>query len=915
MKSNSAGRVRVVQTLLPISNLSAGSEVSYIRCGLSGALASFLRLAAVIVLVVLASGPAFAQRESTGYPEDWTHHHVVFSDPGNLHDASARGSFDTWYKVVTDPRFIFQQRKRAPFPHGGKGSAPPPDPLGRDWSATLGGAGVAPGVFPAKWQFSVTSAPSCSDYVVFPVNIAGVSGSQPNLVAYQNLYVNAGGTGVCPGTAPTVLFSYFVGTGTVQTSPVLGGSVDEVAYVESIAGGSKFHVLKGAGTGGSNGTVAAPVAPGTGNTATDVAITLSGGVSVTRSSPFYNYGGDAAYVGDDSGKLHKFNPVFNGTPAEVTTGGWPVTVSTQPGKILTGPVHDGLTDMVFVGDSQGYLYSVGPTGTVTQSGQLAAGTGIVEPPMVDSYGKGVYVIVGDNAAGTASTVYVFNISTGNFTSASTGSSVTVGTNSTTVPLYGGAFDNAYLTSADPTQPAGKLYVCGNAGGNPTLYQIPITYSSGPVLGAVATGPVLAGGNVGCSPVTEFYNSSTSTDWLFVGAPSTSCGAGTGAGGCVMSFNVTSGAVPSIGPWTPSTAFASNSEVVDTSGRLQKCTGGGCGTTSLSGAGTPAWTGTTTSDGTTTNATSTGTVSANSAVGGATVTIGTLTLTASAPTAAKSPIVINAIPSNNSTLVINGITYGWHTITGGCAASPKKCVQRGATTAADATNLNNAIAGTCFNGACAADPTVTGAVAGSTVTLTAKTLGTTANADALSSNRTGSIHINGIAISPTTLGANTGGQTGTPGTNGSNTAPNFQYWSGASAVSAATLAANIVGAITPAEQTAAGISLTYTAGNSFFTITGAGANAGVAGNSVAVGGTLTGFAWSPTGHLGGGSTALTWTSQGAGNGQTTAPEATGTSAIIIDNVGTGAGEASIYFGTLSGTGATNSAVKMTQAGLQ
>jgi hypothetical protein len=61
--------------------------------------------------------------------------------------------------------------------------------------------------------------------------------------------------------------------------------------------------------------------------------------------------------------------------------------------------------------------------------------------------------------------------------------------------------------------------------------------------------------------------------------------------------------------------------------------------------------------------------------------------------------------------------------------------------------------------------------------------------------------------------------------------------------------------------------------------------------------------------------LIWTYQSASNGQTTAPEATGTSGIVIDNIGSGTGEANIYFGTLSGTGATNTAVKMTQAGLQ
>ena len=216
---------------------------------------------------------------------------MVFSNPGTFSDAVARGSFHRWYSIVTDPRYTHQQVKRNSPIHkrhnGGKGR-----PLSRDWSASLGGAGVAPDMYPAKWQFSEASnTASCSDYVVFPVNKAGVSGSQPNIVAYQNLYVNGAGTGFCSGlTAPTVLFSYFVGAGSVQTSPMLGGAEGQVAYVESITGngtsvGSKFHVLKGAGTGASNGTVAAPVAPGTGNSATDVALTLNGFVSVTRSSP------------------------------------------------------------------------------------------------------------------------------------------------------------------------------------------------------------------------------------------------------------------------------------------------------------------------------------------------------------------------------------------------------------------------------------------------------------------------------------------------------------------------------------------------------------------------------------------------------------------------------------------------------
>lgn len=236
-----------------LCNLDADNKPSDIQNALCGMLTSFLRLASVIVVAALAAGLSFAQNENSGFPEDWTHHRKVFSNPGTFDEAMKSGSFEKWNKIVSDPRFTFQQHKRREHPRSdkdkdrkeGKDKGPQMSPpLDRDWSATLGGAGVAPGIYPAKWQFSVTNAPSCSDYVVFPVNKAGVSGSQPNIVGYQNLYVNAGGTGVCPGTAPTVLFSYFVGAGTVQTSPVLGLSVGQVVYVESITGGSKFHVLK-----------------------------------------------------------------------------------------------------------------------------------------------------------------------------------------------------------------------------------------------------------------------------------------------------------------------------------------------------------------------------------------------------------------------------------------------------------------------------------------------------------------------------------------------------------------------------------------------------------------------------------------------------------------------------------------------
>ena len=48
----------------------------------------------------------------TGIPDDWTHHHVVFSNPGTEAEAIANGTHGRWLKVVNDPRYIIQQLHR-----------------------------------------------------------------------------------------------------------------------------------------------------------------------------------------------------------------------------------------------------------------------------------------------------------------------------------------------------------------------------------------------------------------------------------------------------------------------------------------------------------------------------------------------------------------------------------------------------------------------------------------------------------------------------------------------------------------------------------------------------------------------------------------------------------------------------------
>ena len=66
--------------------------------------------------------------------------------------------------------------------------------------------------------------------------------------------------------------------------------------------------------------------------------TNSGNNSAYDSAPYYDIADDIIYVGDDGptgspGRLHKFTGVFNGTPAEVATGGWPAIVASGENRL------------------------------------------------------------------------------------------------------------------------------------------------------------------------------------------------------------------------------------------------------------------------------------------------------------------------------------------------------------------------------------------------------------------------------------------------------------------------------------------------------------------------------------------------------------------------------------------------------
>jgi hypothetical protein len=126
----------------------------------------------------------------------------------------------------------------------------------------------------------------------------------------------------------------------------------------------------------------------------------------TNSSVFYDYHDDTAYVGDDGGWLHKFNPVFRGIPAEVRSAGWPVQVNPGAPTALASPVFDSASGRVFVTDVGGFLYRVGPNSAFVaiSSGPLdvssaEGGAGIVQGAIVDSTAELVYVFASADRSG------------------------------------------------------------------------------------------------------------------------------------------------------------------------------------------------------------------------------------------------------------------------------------------------------------------------------------------------------------------------------------------------------------------------------------------------------------------------------------------------------------------------------------
>ena len=550
-----------------------------------------LLLLATIGLGFLALSPEVARGTGGfrmwGVPDDWTHHHLIFSDPGSFADAVNHGSFERWYKVVSDPRFIIQQAKRAGWATGiGGGPWRRKRRLHNDWTMSLGAVGtVGAGQYPAKFPFDTTTA-SCNDFVVYNTGLAG-SLLQPTIIAYSNLYSS------CSGNVPSVYWQYntaypqgsATGDGSaIKTSVVLSLTGTQLAFVQNNSSNvASLVLLKGLSSSSlvQMDTATNNVTPSNYPICTTpcmTRLTFSGSTDDTNSPPFYDYAADIMYVGDNSGKLHKFTGVFSGTPAEVT-GTWPITVSSN---VLTAPVYDYGTGHIFVADSGGFLYSYSIAGgAVMKSSQLAAtgSKGIVDAPMVDSSAGFVYVFVGDDESTNTTGAYnclkatgcngVFQFAAGNSTIGTgvcTPTSATAwsgnncgkesvfGVGATGIVIYDGSFDQIYYAGSGTS---GNLWTCAandNSGTpRPKLMQnvmsafVPVGDVVAQAANIPTLNPMTSAAGATCSPVTEIFGSGgTTDDYIFLSVSangnSTAC-----TGACLYNFlvstNGTSTTVP------------------------------------------------------------------------------------------------------------------------------------------------------------------------------------------------------------------------------------------------------------------------------------------------------------------------------------------------------------------------------------
>ena len=333
-------------------------------------------LGAAFVLALLMVRGAKAGDEHVHLVTDWSHRHLVYSEPRSLmqrFELSTHTRYvQQWMRRNSERRHDRDEWRWRRAPEGRN------DLLHGDWSMDMGaGATVGADNYPAKFSFDPTSA-NCQtpapgsgqqpDFVVYNTGLTG-SSSQASIVAFTNLYTS------CMGGTPLTYWAYNTGLGgAVVTSPVLSFDGTQVAFVVNTSAAATLVILRWqAGFGHPREPCDAPSGSCTALTApcmTTITFSTANGDTISTPTPSHRLSmiikDDTIYVGDDGGFLHKFTGVFLGTPAEVVSS--TVGVSLWPAGSLTGGLRPSQQpricpepSLALVTASDGVLYAVDAT--------------------------------------------------------------------------------------------------------------------------------------------------------------------------------------------------------------------------------------------------------------------------------------------------------------------------------------------------------------------------------------------------------------------------------------------------------------------------------------------------------------------------------------------------------------------------
>jgi hypothetical protein len=529
------------------------------------------RLLGPLLGVFISGLMCSAQSEHRGIVIDATTNHIVV--PGGLSAANLKAA-------SRDPRIMMQLQRRygslrdgpSPFKKPDRErrglltpgsmmvqgqSVTPSGPAEVDWSIPLGTGSVAAQQYPAKYSFTVDD-PSCTtDYVVFALNVAGVTGGQANLIGINQLYSGTSPVGYC-GKTPHVNWAYNGSTasGAILGSPTLSLDGTKIAYIESAPGSSILHVLTWkAGQGTKATDAASPTVVGkcTATTSCLLSVTYSTTSTTTLSSVWVDYGTDTGYVASDDGRIYKISCVFhcalNTNPTVDWTFSLPVAGTGGALPVPSVPVYDGW-QYLFVTDQLGEVWSINVSGTspVLAGTQVMIGgggcsitnpagrTGTSDPCKANggSYGipdgpilvtgsestdDEIVVVSGNNGVTNASAVVAelnYNLTVKITDSIGIGS---VGNSTANVDLHHGAFDTLFWGD---TPSEGHLFLCGTGTTSATATQ-PQDYwigftnyptmNSSPSQDPYVTIPI---SGAPCTGLTEFYNSNLNMGDLLVG---------------------------------------------------------------------------------------------------------------------------------------------------------------------------------------------------------------------------------------------------------------------------------------------------------------------------------------------------------------------------------------------------------------